>query len=111
MIRKDMGWRDGTVQLKHEKKDEIVVMVVKTVHEYSWRKKGESFWEGGDDFGVDVLHFHTCLTDILSFLEKLEWWFEQYIDKEEERFEEMKMVGEENEEYGLANLGNDSLRM
>ncbi|GJX06255.1 retrovirus-related pol polyprotein from transposon TNT 1-94 [Tanacetum coccineum] len=50
-------------------------------------KGSESFWEGGDDFGVDVLHFHTCLTDILGFLEKLEWWFEQDIDKEEERFE------------------------
>ncbi|GJV62631.1 ribonuclease H-like domain-containing protein [Tanacetum coccineum] len=48
---------------------------------------GESFWEGGDDFRVDVLPFHTCLTDILGFLEKLEWWFEQDIDKEEERFE------------------------
>ncbi|GJT76589.1 hypothetical protein Tco_1043314 [Tanacetum coccineum] len=31
--------------------------------------------------------FHTCLTDILGFLKKLEWWFEQDIDKEEERFE------------------------
>ncbi|GKA07100.1 hypothetical protein Tco_0686324 [Tanacetum coccineum] len=45
---------------------------------------GESFWEGGDDFRVDVLRFHTCLTDILGFLEKLEWWFEQDIDDEEE---------------------------
>ncbi|GJT44445.1 hypothetical protein Tco_0953160 [Tanacetum coccineum] len=45
---------------------------------------GESFWEGGDDFGVDVLRFHTCLTDILGFLEKLEWWFEQDIDDEED---------------------------
>ncbi|GKA23613.1 hypothetical protein Tco_0709646 [Tanacetum coccineum] len=52
--------------------------------------RGESFWEEGDDFGVDVLHFHTCLTDILGFLEKLEWWFEQDIDDE----------GEENEEDG-----------
>ncbi|GJV43231.1 hypothetical protein Tco_1427767 [Tanacetum coccineum] len=50
-------------------------------------RRGESFWKGGDDFGVDVLRFHTCLTDILGFLEKLEWWFEQDIDKEEERFE------------------------
>ncbi|GJV36528.1 hypothetical protein Tco_1409005 [Tanacetum coccineum] len=49
-------------------------------------REGESFWEGGDDFGVDVLRFYTCLTDILGFLEKLEWWFEQDIDKEEERF-------------------------
>ncbi|GKB09616.1 hypothetical protein Tco_0837928 [Tanacetum coccineum] len=31
---------------------------------------GESFWEGGDDFEVDVLRFHTCRTDILGFLEK-----------------------------------------
>ncbi|GJT37454.1 retrovirus-related pol polyprotein from transposon TNT 1-94 [Tanacetum coccineum] len=38
--------------------------------------------EEGDDFGVDVLRFHTCLTDILGFLEKLEWWFEQDIDDE-----------------------------
>ncbi|GJU00219.1 hypothetical protein Tco_1110557 [Tanacetum coccineum] len=48
---------------------------------------GESFWEGGDDFGVDGLRFHTCLTDILGFLEKLEWWFEQDIDEEGVRFE------------------------
>ncbi|GJW12414.1 hypothetical protein Tco_1578241 [Tanacetum coccineum] len=31
---------------------------------------GESFWEEGDDFGVDVLRFHTFLTEILDFLEK-----------------------------------------
>ncbi|GJV05777.1 hypothetical protein Tco_1343433 [Tanacetum coccineum] len=49
---------------------------------------GESFWEGGDDFGVDVLRFHTCLTDILGFLKKLEWWFEQDIDDEGEYDEE-----------------------
>ncbi|GJZ94050.1 hypothetical protein Tco_0666253 [Tanacetum coccineum] len=46
-----------------------------------------SFWEGGDDFRVDGLRFHTCLTDILGFLKNLEWWFKQDIDKEEERFE------------------------
>ncbi|GJW77611.1 hypothetical protein Tco_0139293, partial [Tanacetum coccineum] len=51
---------------------------------------GESFWEEGDDFGVDVLHFHTCLTNILGFLERLEWWFEQYIDDEGEEDEEGK---------------------
>nr|GEX22299.1 hypothetical protein [Tanacetum cinerariifolium] len=49
---------------------------------------GESFWEEGDDFGVDVLRFHTCLTNILSFLEKLKWWFEQDIDDEGEEDEE-----------------------
>ncbi|GJT08011.1 hypothetical protein Tco_0842473 [Tanacetum coccineum] len=45
---------------------------------------GESFWEGGNDFGVGVLRSHTCLTDILGFLEKLEWWFEEDIDDEGE---------------------------
>ncbi|GKC56690.1 hypothetical protein Tco_1084288, partial [Tanacetum coccineum] len=50
----------------------------------------ESFWEEGDNFRVDVLHFHTCLTDILGFLEKLEWWFEQDIDDEKEEDEEGK---------------------
>ncbi|GKE15888.1 hypothetical protein Tco_1423465 [Tanacetum coccineum] len=45
-------------------------------------------------FGVDGLRFHTCLTDILGFLEKLEWWFEQDIDKEEERFEGDEDCGE-----------------
>ncbi|GJR56830.1 hypothetical protein Tco_1498992 [Tanacetum coccineum] len=49
---------------------------------------GESFWEEGDDFGVDVLRFHTCPTDILGNLEKLEWWFEQDIDDEGEEDEE-----------------------
>ncbi|GJS05311.1 hypothetical protein Tco_0321819 [Tanacetum coccineum] len=43
----------------------------------------EVFWEGGNDLG-GVLRFHTYLTDILGFLEKLEWWFEQDIDEEEE---------------------------
>ncbi|GKB96352.1 hypothetical protein Tco_0982489, partial [Tanacetum coccineum] len=70
----------------------------------------ESFWEEGDDFGVDVLCFHTCLTDILSFLEKLEWWFEQDIDDEEEKDEEGE-GGSEDAKDGLAKQGNDSLRM
>ncbi|GKD52609.1 hypothetical protein Tco_1281585 [Tanacetum coccineum] len=53
---------------------------------------GESFWEGGDDFGVDVLRFHTCLTDILGFLEKFGWWFKQDIDGENEDDNEKKLV-------------------
>ncbi|GJY19757.1 hypothetical protein Tco_0391248 [Tanacetum coccineum] len=53
-----------------------------------WRKG--PIWKKGDDFGVDVFRFHTCLTDILGFLEKLEWWFEQDIDDEEEEDEESK---------------------
>nr|GEX16188.1 ribonuclease H-like domain-containing protein [Tanacetum cinerariifolium]GEX24576.1 ribonuclease H-like domain-containing protein [Tanacetum cinerariifolium] len=53
-----------------------------------WHLRGESFWEEGDDFRVDVLRFHTCLTDILGLLEKLEWWFEQDIDDERKDDEE-----------------------
>ncbi|GJZ44743.1 hypothetical protein Tco_0592339, partial [Tanacetum coccineum] len=54
--------------------------------------RDESFWEGGDDFGVDVLHFHTCLTDILGFLEKFRWWFEQDIGGESEDAKEKNLV-------------------
>ncbi|GJS29847.1 hypothetical protein Tco_0490467 [Tanacetum coccineum] len=72
------------IQLDHEKDDEFVVVVVKTIR----GSGGESFWKEGDDFEVDVLRFHTCLTDILGFLEKLEWWFEQDIDNEGEEDEE-----------------------
>ncbi|GJV26746.1 hypothetical protein Tco_1383194 [Tanacetum coccineum] len=58
---------------------------------------GESFWEGGDDFGVDVLRFHTYLTDILSFLEKFGWRFEQDIDGEsgDDNEKNLVMVNEE----------------
>ncbi|GJX09677.1 hypothetical protein Tco_0199536 [Tanacetum coccineum] len=58
---------------------------------------GESFWEEGDDFGVDVLRFHTCLTDILGFLEKFGWWFEQDIggESEDDREKRLVMVSEE----------------
>ncbi|GJX18587.1 hypothetical protein Tco_0221264 [Tanacetum coccineum] len=73
------------IQIEHEKENEFIMVVVKV----TLRGSGsESFWEGGDDFGVNVLHFHTCLTDILGFLEKLEWWFEQDIDDGEEEDEE-----------------------
>ncbi|GJZ03086.1 hypothetical protein Tco_0521047 [Tanacetum coccineum] len=52
----------------------------------------ESSWEEGDDFGVDVLRFHTCLTDILGFLEKFGWWFEQDIGGESEDDREKRLV-------------------
>ncbi|GJZ23327.1 hypothetical protein Tco_0560786 [Tanacetum coccineum] len=66
------------IQLEYEKEDEFVMVV-------TLKGSGdESFWEEGDDFRVDVLRFHTCLIDILRFLEKLEWWFEQDIDDREE---------------------------
>ncbi|GJU53648.1 hypothetical protein Tco_1227362 [Tanacetum coccineum] len=72
------------IQLKHEKEDELVAVVVKTLG----GSGGESFWEEGGDFGVDFLCFHICLTGILGFLEKLEWWFEEDIDDEGEEDEE-----------------------
>nr|GEY32295.1 hypothetical protein [Tanacetum cinerariifolium] len=80
------------IQLEHVKKDKFVVVVVKVVHE---RSEGESFLKEGDDFRVDVLRFHTCLIDILGFLEKLEWWFEQDIDDDEEEDEEGEGGSEE----------------
>ncbi|GJZ29703.1 hypothetical protein Tco_0574350 [Tanacetum coccineum] len=62
---------------------------LKTYKDKTLRGSGcESFWEEGDDFGVDVLLFYTCLTDILGFLKKLELWFEQDIDDEEEEEDE-----------------------
>ncbi|GJR65980.1 hypothetical protein Tco_0012045 [Tanacetum coccineum] len=48
-------------------------------------------WKG-DDFKVDVLRFHTCLIDILGFLEKFGWWFEQDIDGKSEDDDEKKLV-------------------
>ncbi|GKD67243.1 hypothetical protein Tco_1309351, partial [Tanacetum coccineum] len=54
---------------------------------------GDSFWKVDDDFDVDVLCFQTCLTDILGFLEKLGWWFEQDIDDEEDENEEDEDCG------------------
>nr|GEU91003.1 hypothetical protein [Tanacetum cinerariifolium] len=65
--------------------------------------RGEPFWKEGYDFEVDVLHFHTCLTDILGFLEKLEWWFEQDIDDEGEEDEEGEGGSEVWELYDLNN--------
>nr|GFC82906.1 hypothetical protein [Tanacetum cinerariifolium] len=61
--------------------------------------RGEPFWEGGDDFRVDVLRFHTCLADILGFLEKFRWWFEQDIGGESEDDREKKLVMVNEEEW------------
>ncbi|GJS80082.1 hypothetical protein Tco_0729963 [Tanacetum coccineum] len=81
-------WFGGKLIMKLRQKEVDEESLLKTCRYITLGGRGgESFWEGGDDFGVDVLRFHTCLTDILGFLEKLEWWFEQDIDKEEERFE------------------------
>ncbi|GKC28822.1 hypothetical protein Tco_1036116 [Tanacetum coccineum] len=51
---------------------------------------------------------------LLEEVEKLEWWFEQDIDDEEEEYKEawQSMVWmEEDAKVGLAKHGNDSLRM
>nr|GEU71866.1 hypothetical protein [Tanacetum cinerariifolium] len=120
------------IQLEHEKEDEFVMVVVKEIVKRLLEEVEVSLWEEGDYFGVDVLRFHTCLTDIFGFLEKLEWWFEQDIDDEEEEDEEgeggskvlefdelnngkdiitwKSMVWmEEDAKDGLAKKGNDSL--
>nr|GEU72238.1 hypothetical protein [Tanacetum cinerariifolium] len=65
------------IKFEHEKEDKLVEVVVKVVHDVDIR------WEG-DDFGVGVLHFHTFHTDILGFLEKFGWWFEQDISGDSE---------------------------
>ncbi|GJY47354.1 probable trehalose-phosphate phosphatase F [Tanacetum coccineum] len=84
----------------------LVVVVVKVVHECRhWMELSVRNQDGGEllwswlthlhslkgyvsRWRVDVLRFHTCVIDILGFLEKLEWWFEQYIDDEGEEDEE-----------------------
>ncbi|GKD03903.1 hypothetical protein Tco_1178877 [Tanacetum coccineum] len=78
------------IQLEQEKEDELVAVVVKVLT--LGGSGGESFWEEGDDFGVDVLRFHTCLIDILSFLGKFGWWFEQDIGGENKDDNDMKLV-------------------
>ncbi|GJS30181.1 hypothetical protein Tco_0490801 [Tanacetum coccineum] len=62
------------VQLEHEKEDELVVVVVKAVHELDCMMVVKEIENG-----------------LLEEVEKLEWWFEQDIDDE----------GEEDEEDGI----------
>nr|GEX38468.1 putative reverse transcriptase domain-containing protein [Tanacetum cinerariifolium] len=82
------------IQLEHEKEDELVAVVVKVT---LGRSGDESCWEEGDDFGVDIVSFHTCLIDILGFLEKFGWWFEQDIggENEDDNDKRLVMVNEE----------------
>ncbi|GJU41624.1 gypsy/ty3 retroelement polyprotein [Tanacetum coccineum] len=81
--KKYMAAVPGTRDYSKQHYKDIYLLPLQTLGESG----GDSSWEGGDDFGVDVLCFHTCLTDILGFLEKLEWSFEQDIDDEEEEDE------------------------
>nr|GEY70375.1 hypothetical protein [Tanacetum cinerariifolium] len=68
------------------------MMVVKKVVNRLLEEVEVSPFGKRDDFGVDVLRFHTCLTDIIGFLEKLEWWFKQEIDDEEGWMKRMKII-------------------
>ncbi|GKD47165.1 hypothetical protein Tco_1271810 [Tanacetum coccineum] len=112
-----MVWRGASLRYEtsekklneHEKGDELVVVVVKVAHELDcmmvvkeiedglFEEMEVSLWEEGDDFGVDVLRFHTCLTDIIGFIEKIRWWFKQDIggESEDDREKRLVMVSEE----------------
>nr|GEU85697.1 hypothetical protein [Tanacetum cinerariifolium] len=60
------------IQLEHEREDEFVVVVVKMVHEYR----------------DCMMVVKEIVNRLLEEEEKLEWWFEQDIDVEEEYDEE-----------------------
>nr|GEX76918.1 putative reverse transcriptase domain-containing protein [Tanacetum cinerariifolium] len=77
------------IQLEHKKEDEFVAVVVRVAFGGS---RGESLWEEGGDFGVVVLRFHTCLTNILGFLEKLELWLSKTLMMKERRTKKVKVV-------------------
>nr|GEW11766.1 UBN2 domain-containing protein [Tanacetum cinerariifolium] len=97
-LRAKKEYSDDETSTSKSDDEEYVVVTLR-------ESRGESFWEEGDDFGVDVLCFHTCLIHILGFLEKFKWWFEQNIDDEGEEDKE------EDAKDGLAKQGNDSLKM
>ncbi|GKA58459.1 hypothetical protein Tco_0757647 [Tanacetum coccineum] len=76
-----MVWRSASlsdknlseIQLEHENKDELVVVVVKVVHEC--RMVVKEIEDG-----------------LLEEMEKFGWWFEQHIDDESEDDNEKKLV-------------------
>nr|GEV72274.1 Gag protease polyprotein [Tanacetum cinerariifolium] len=65
------------IQLEHEKKDELVAVVMKVVHELDC-----------------MMVVKEIENELLEEVEKLEWWFEQDIDDEEEEDEEDEDGGE-----------------
>ncbi|GJX84967.1 zinc knuckle CX2CX4HX4C containing protein [Tanacetum coccineum] len=78
------------IQLKHEKDDELVVVVVKVVHEYCMMVMKEI--EDG----------------LLEEMEKFGWWFEKDIDGESEDDNEKKLVmgsRVENKDATVSNHG------
>ncbi|GJZ69666.1 hypothetical protein Tco_0633216 [Tanacetum coccineum] len=75
-----MVWRSASlsfseIQLEHEKDDELVVVVVKVVHELDCRMVVKEIEDG-----------------LLEEIEKFGWWFEQDIDGESEYDNEKKLV-------------------
>ncbi|GJU50957.1 hypothetical protein Tco_1220512 [Tanacetum coccineum] len=63
------------IQLEHEREDELVVVVVKVVHELDCRMVVKEIEDG-----------------LLEEIEKFGWWFEQDIDGENEDGNEKKLV-------------------
>ncbi|GJR83530.1 hypothetical protein Tco_0154315 [Tanacetum coccineum] len=104
--------RDEKKRLDHLKQDQEM-LVIKIFSErkkvFKERKKCEKIRAKRDCMMV----VNEIVSRLLEEVEKLEWWFEQDIDDEEEDDEEGESGSEEEEsaKYGLANLGNDSLRM
>nr|GEW97685.1 hypothetical protein [Tanacetum cinerariifolium] len=63
------------IQLEHERKDELVVVVVTVVHELNYRMVVKEIKDG-----------------LLEEMEKFRWWFKQDIDGEKEDDNENKLV-------------------
>ncbi|GJV85773.1 hypothetical protein Tco_1525671 [Tanacetum coccineum] len=63
------------IQLEHEKEDELVMVVVKVVHELDYRMVVKEIEDG-----------------LLEEIEKFRWWFQQDIDGESEDDKERKLV-------------------
>ncbi|GJS99995.1 hypothetical protein Tco_0821165 [Tanacetum coccineum] len=68
------------IQLEHEKEDELVVVVVKVVHELDCMMVVKEIEDG-----------------LLEKMEKFRWWFEQDIggESEDDREKKLVMVSEE----------------
>ncbi|GJZ66936.1 hypothetical protein Tco_0630176 [Tanacetum coccineum] len=70
------------IQLEHEKEDDLVVVVVKAVHELDCRMVVKEIEDG-----------------LLEEMEKFRWWFEQDIGGESEDDKEKKLVMVNEEEW------------
>ncbi|GJZ47768.1 hypothetical protein Tco_0601600 [Tanacetum coccineum] len=83
MIRSGIGFKNtcnndktlSEIQLEHEREDELVIVVVRVVHELDYRMVVKEIEDG-----------------LLEEIEKFGWWFEQDIDGENEDDNENKLV-------------------